>query len=720
MTPNKENIEAILCAYVDGDLDAAGRAEIEKHLAENPQHRQILAEMIAMRGWVKSLPRATAPSELADALTGQLERSVLLGEGPVMSRAMPSAVNRRSQWLAIAAVVLLTAGLGLAVWAILIPTSGRPRVAVAPLTPPDNSHGDIVLEHSDNGVEPPAPAGSGIAAMTPDQDRAPGADGHAVAPAGAAAGVEGSVAVVVPSPAAPSEPPPVLVPAPTTRNDLPEAVASGNAASPAASDFNRGTISPPALATAAKDLADQPPVAVRQRLAEAGVLDSADVSHRMVVLVNAADPSAASAQVAQVLTAQNIAYSNVAAPTGDNRLALNAATNPSQQLAMGNTIQGEVNGGLVMTRDGSFVPNRQLLASPSTVTSNFASAAEQAQAQAIGAGSSAATRSAGPTTVSSLFDRQFALDQQSGAGQSPDMANTLAGQAPAPGAGAAPMAPASNGADGNGQLAGAEVPAGGAVGGFGAGGGYGGLGGGGGAGGFAPAGGGGRGGRGGAAGGAGGASAGRGGRGGGARGAGRAASIPRRSDAAATTLPANPAGTLAHSADINGGVFVVRNLTAGQAHNLQASLANSGGLDLRVYGPSAAAHDMSTTRPLAGDVIANQQMRQGFIAQPATIPVASAGEAQTQPSELQNGQTMIGQLRVPDSQYPQQAVDSLRNPATNPAMANVPIEVAGGASQQPGPATQPSDTDGMLVLIVVQAVPTTQPAGDSVPTPAGQ
>jgi hypothetical protein len=53
-------------------------------------------------------------------------------------------------------------------------------------------------------------------------------------------------------------------------------------------------------------------------------------------------------------------------------------------------------------------------------------------------------------------------------------------------------------------------------------------------------------------------------------------------------------------------------------------------------------------------------------------------------------------------------------------MANVPIEVAGGASQQPGPATQPSDTDGMLVLIVVQAVPTTQPAGDSVSTPAGQ
>ena len=39
---NTEQIEAKLCAYVDGELDAAGRAEIEQHLAANPQHRALV------------------------------------------------------------------------------------------------------------------------------------------------------------------------------------------------------------------------------------------------------------------------------------------------------------------------------------------------------------------------------------------------------------------------------------------------------------------------------------------------------------------------------------------------------------------------------------------------------------------------------------------------------------------------------------------------------
>src|SRR5947207_608283 len=75
---NTEQIEAKLCAYVDGELDAAGRAEIEAHLQANPQHRQLLAELVSQRELLKDLPRAKAPDDLYDAFQSQLERSVLL------------------------------------------------------------------------------------------------------------------------------------------------------------------------------------------------------------------------------------------------------------------------------------------------------------------------------------------------------------------------------------------------------------------------------------------------------------------------------------------------------------------------------------------------------------------------------------------------------------------------------------------------------------------
>jgi anti-sigma factor RsiW len=58
---NTENIEAKLCAYVDGELDPAGRAEIEAHLTANPQHRQLMAELMQQRDLLGGLPRERAP-----------------------------------------------------------------------------------------------------------------------------------------------------------------------------------------------------------------------------------------------------------------------------------------------------------------------------------------------------------------------------------------------------------------------------------------------------------------------------------------------------------------------------------------------------------------------------------------------------------------------------------------------------------------------------------
>ena len=78
---NTENIEAKLCAYVDGDLDPAGCAEIEQHLATNPQHRQLMVELREQRELLRGLPRAKAPEDMLESVQTQLERSVLLDLG---------------------------------------------------------------------------------------------------------------------------------------------------------------------------------------------------------------------------------------------------------------------------------------------------------------------------------------------------------------------------------------------------------------------------------------------------------------------------------------------------------------------------------------------------------------------------------------------------------------------------------------------------------------
>ncbi len=75
-----ENIEAMLCAYIEGDLDAAGRAQIEKHLQDHPQHRKLIQELSAMRDLVRGLPRVKAPMEIGESLRGKVERSILLGD----------------------------------------------------------------------------------------------------------------------------------------------------------------------------------------------------------------------------------------------------------------------------------------------------------------------------------------------------------------------------------------------------------------------------------------------------------------------------------------------------------------------------------------------------------------------------------------------------------------------------------------------------------------
>ncbi|MCC7349616.1 MAG: polysaccharide biosynthesis/export family protein [Phycisphaerales bacterium] len=124
MAQNAENIEAKLCAYVDGELDAKGRAEIEKHLQSNPQHRKLLEALSRTHRFVAELPREKAPPEILENLQSQLERAVLLGDvGDEESDGVPR-ISRWPQIMSLAAIVLLTVGLGVILY-FMLPPLGR-------------------------------------------------------------------------------------------------------------------------------------------------------------------------------------------------------------------------------------------------------------------------------------------------------------------------------------------------------------------------------------------------------------------------------------------------------------------------------------------------------------------------------------------------------------------------------------------------------------------
>jgi anti-sigma factor RsiW len=111
MMDDVEQIEARLCAYVDGQLTGAEREEIERHLAATPSHQILIRDLIAQRQMLRRLPRESAPVDLADPLQSQLEREVLLGGEPFGECGATLPVIRWSQYLAVAAIVLLALGL---------------------------------------------------------------------------------------------------------------------------------------------------------------------------------------------------------------------------------------------------------------------------------------------------------------------------------------------------------------------------------------------------------------------------------------------------------------------------------------------------------------------------------------------------------------------------------------------------------------------------------
>lgn len=102
---HRDEFEAQLSAYLDGELSERQRAEVEGRLASDLQARRLLDELKATIKAVQGLPRATASDELLESLRTRMERRALLGEGGAAERPPARRSGPALRWLATAAVI---------------------------------------------------------------------------------------------------------------------------------------------------------------------------------------------------------------------------------------------------------------------------------------------------------------------------------------------------------------------------------------------------------------------------------------------------------------------------------------------------------------------------------------------------------------------------------------------------------------------------------------
>ena len=175
-----------LSAYLDGALNAAETAEVERRLAADPQARAQLATLRETVETLRRLPRRPAPSDLLDGLTARIERAQLL-EGAADAGA---AVRRpRPVWrlLASAAIVVFAVGGGFWAFSRMSDTLSRNDKQVALQSAPRDELGEAARSNA---------ASSKLRGVAAQPEAAPRADTapRPTAPAGPIPAVHGAAA----------------------------------------------------------------------------------------------------------------------------------------------------------------------------------------------------------------------------------------------------------------------------------------------------------------------------------------------------------------------------------------------------------------------------------------------------------------------------------------------------------------------------------------------
>ncbi|RPI59637.1 MAG: hypothetical protein EHM48_08585, partial [Planctomycetaceae bacterium] len=103
----REKISEQLSAYLDGELSEADAIRVEQALAQDEQLARELAQLQAVRGMVRNLPRRKSPEDFVSNVLAMVERKHL-----VTSHVAERSEFSWGRYIATAAVVLLAVGIG--------------------------------------------------------------------------------------------------------------------------------------------------------------------------------------------------------------------------------------------------------------------------------------------------------------------------------------------------------------------------------------------------------------------------------------------------------------------------------------------------------------------------------------------------------------------------------------------------------------------------------
>ena len=128
MKAKQPDMNEMLNAYMDGELEASQKAEFERLLENSSELRGQLRTLKNVRNLAQHLPQAEAPVELSQQVRSMLERKVLFGEGIAEEQAAKRAGTVLFQKIrAVAAVLALGAVLSLLVYSIVAPVDSGPE-----------------------------------------------------------------------------------------------------------------------------------------------------------------------------------------------------------------------------------------------------------------------------------------------------------------------------------------------------------------------------------------------------------------------------------------------------------------------------------------------------------------------------------------------------------------------------------------------------------------
>jgi Polysaccharide biosynthesis/export protein len=121
-----DNLAADLAEYVDGTLDEAGRARVEKLLDADESLQSLVTKMMIDSERLRALPKLSSPIDLSEITREKLERQTLLDASTPV--AMPRRFGLPS--VAMAAGLILAVSLGVLGWSVLSSSSSSPSPLV--------------------------------------------------------------------------------------------------------------------------------------------------------------------------------------------------------------------------------------------------------------------------------------------------------------------------------------------------------------------------------------------------------------------------------------------------------------------------------------------------------------------------------------------------------------------------------------------------------------